>query len=85
MAGNSPKPRFKNVYFYGLSPFYQKAFPNFFTKELPKYIPGFFSKCLLIGPYAIATILLINWAKEDARQRIRKDYTEYGLPADYGK
>ena len=57
----SKPTRYKNVYFYGLSPFYLKAWPKFFSKELPKYFRGY-KKVTLISAMFVGAFYLAKWA-----------------------
>lgn len=80
MGGASMKAwqevRQKNVVYYGLSPFEQKAFPNF-SKEFAKDFKRLGKQALLLAPFVIGSITLINWATAENKRFHRKN------PADY--
>lgn len=63
---------FKGIYTYGISPFYQKAFPNFFSQELPKAAKLFAIRLAQGAPFILTGYLIISWANQNHRERHRK-------------
>lgn len=71
--------RYKGIYIYGLSPFYQKAFPNFVQKDLVKMVKGGLRQIVILGPFVAGAYYLQQWAYADNDRRHRKAYlAEHG-------
>ncbi|XP_058505990.1 cytochrome b-c1 complex subunit 8 [Solea solea] len=71
--------RLRHVITYSLSPFEQRAFPNYFSKGLPNVWRRFKGSVFKIAPPMIAAYLTYTWANHDHEQSKRKN------PANYEK
>ncbi|XP_037531270.1 cytochrome b-c1 complex subunit 8-like [Nematolebias whitei] len=73
--GNLCKVR--HVVTFSLSPFEQKAFPNFFTEACPNTWRRFRGSFIRIAPHVALFFLIYNWGNSVNKQSKRKN------PADY--
>ncbi|XP_018531240.1 cytochrome b-c1 complex subunit 8 [Lates calcarifer] len=70
--------RVRHVITYSLSPFEQKAFPNYFSKGIPNAWRRFTSSFFKVAPPMILMYLTYTWGNSVHQQSKRKN------PADYG-
>ncbi|XP_051933041.1 cytochrome b-c1 complex subunit 8 [Hippocampus zosterae] len=69
--------RVRHVITYSLSPFEQKAFPNYFSKGIPNVWRRFTSSFFKVAPPMILMYLTYSWGNSVHKQSKRKN------PADY--
>ncbi|XP_030595538.1 cytochrome b-c1 complex subunit 8 [Archocentrus centrarchus] len=73
--GNLAKVR--HIITYSLSPFEQRAFPNYFSKGIPNMWRRFRSSFFRVATPMVAACLTYSWATEVHQMSKRKN------PADY--
>ncbi|XP_001511431.2 cytochrome b-c1 complex subunit 8 [Ornithorhynchus anatinus] len=73
--GNLIKVR--HIISYSLSPFEQRAFPNFFIKGIPNVLRRTRESILKVAPPFVAFYMLYTWGNEEFEKSKRKN------PADY--
>ncbi|XP_068444721.1 cytochrome b-c1 complex subunit 8 [Clinocottus analis] len=69
--------RIRHVVTYSLSPFEQKAFPNYFSQGIPNVWRRFTTSVFKIVPPMVMLYLSYNWAQAEYEREKRKK------PADY--
>ncbi|XP_008282579.1 cytochrome b-c1 complex subunit 8 [Stegastes partitus] len=67
----------RHVITYSLSPFEQRAFPNFFSKTLPNTWRRFTGSFFRVAPPMILGLMVYSWGNSVHRQSKRKN------PADF--
>lgn len=73
-ANNWWRFRYRNVFQYGISPFYQKAVLNDFAYESKKLLIHSTKNVLAFVPFGLGAIGLVMWANADHKKRHRKAY-----------
>ena len=76
-ANNWWRFRYRNVFQYGISPFYQRAVLNDFGYESKKLFMHTARNVLAFVPFGLAAIGLVYWAKADHKKRHRKAYHQH--------
>uniref|UniRef100_A0A8D0H8S9 Cytochrome b-c1 complex subunit 8 n=1 Tax=Sphenodon punctatus TaxID=8508 RepID=A0A8D0H8S9_SPHPU len=69
--------RMRHVITYSLSPFEQRAFPNYFSKGLPNVWRRFRAQVFIVAPPLLVGYLIYDWGTDEFERLKRKN------PADY--
>nr|XP_056709624.1 cytochrome b-c1 complex subunit 8 [Euleptes europaea] len=69
--------RVRHVITYSLSPFEQRAFPNYFSKGIPNTWRRFSTQFFRVAPPLIIAYVIYSWGNEEFERLKRKN------PADY--
>ncbi|XP_020381499.1 cytochrome b-c1 complex subunit 8 [Stegostoma tigrinum] len=69
--------KLRHIITYTISPFEQKAFPNYFSKGIPNTWRRFKGQVLRIVPPFVGSYLIYTWATNEHEMSMRKN------PADY--
>ncbi|XP_003464514.1 cytochrome b-c1 complex subunit 8 [Cavia porcellus] len=69
--------RVRHVITYSLSPFEQRAFPNYFSKGIPNVLRRTRGCILRVAPPFVLAYLIYSWGTQEFEKSKRKN------PADY--
>ncbi|KAL3044979.1 cytochrome b-c1 complex subunit 8 [Trematomus bernacchii] len=69
--------RMRHVVTYSLSPFEQRAFPNFFSKGIPNVWRRFRASVFKVAPPMIALYLTYTWGNSTYRASKRKVHADF--------
>ncbi|XP_060116561.1 cytochrome b-c1 complex subunit 8-like [Heteronotia binoei] len=69
--------RVRHIITYSLSPFEQKAFPNYFTKGIPNMWRRISAQFFRVTPPFVIAYVIYSWGNEEFERLKRKN------PADY--
>nr|XP_033782745.1 cytochrome b-c1 complex subunit 8 [Geotrypetes seraphini]XP_033782746.1 cytochrome b-c1 complex subunit 8 [Geotrypetes seraphini]XP_033782747.1 cytochrome b-c1 complex subunit 8 [Geotrypetes seraphini]XP_033782748.1 cytochrome b-c1 complex subunit 8 [Geotrypetes seraphini] len=67
----------RHIITYSLSPFEQKAFPNYFTKGIPNLWRRFRGQVFRVGPPFLLMYLVYSWGTQEHARTKRKDPSLY--------
>ncbi|XP_006872977.1 PREDICTED: cytochrome b-c1 complex subunit 8-like [Chrysochloris asiatica] len=69
--------RMRHVITYGLSPFEQRAFPNYFSKGIPNVLRRIQASVLRVVPPFVVFYLVYTWGNEEFEKSKRKNPATY--------
>ncbi|XP_016053070.1 PREDICTED: cytochrome b-c1 complex subunit 8 [Miniopterus natalensis] len=69
--------RVRHVITYSLSPFEQRAFPNYFSKGIPNVLRRIQASILRAAPPFVAFYLVYTWGTEEFEKSRRKNPATY--------
>ncbi|KAB1281212.1 Cytochrome b-c1 complex subunit 8 [Camelus dromedarius] len=69
--------RMRHVITYSLSPFEQRAFPNYFSKGIPNVLRRTRACILRVAPPFVAFYLLYTWGTQEFERSKRKNPATY--------
>ncbi|XP_036052732.1 cytochrome b-c1 complex subunit 8 [Onychomys torridus] len=69
--------RMRHVISYSLSPFEQRAFPNYFSKGIPNVLRRTRERVLRVAPPFVAFYLIYTWGNQEFEQSKRKNPAMY--------
>ncbi|KAH0509920.1 cytochrome b-c1 complex subunit 8 [Microtus oregoni] len=69
--------RMRHVISYSLSPFEQRAFPNYFSKGIPNVLRRTRERILRVAPPFVAFYLIYTWGNQEFERSRRKDPAMY--------
>lgn len=69
--------RIRHVISYSLSPFEQRAFPNYFSKGIPNVLRRTRERILRVAPPFVLFYLIYTWGNQEFEQSKRKNPAKY--------
>ncbi|XP_038269497.1 cytochrome b-c1 complex subunit 8 [Dermochelys coriacea] len=69
--------RVRHVITYSLSPFEQRAFPNYFTKGIPNVWRRFRSQVFRVAPPFVVAYVVYTWGNQEFERLKRKNSADF--------